>query len=502
MQGCAALIVAIGSGVWCAPPAEVDLPSIAELWNEPVIEVGTRKQLLVDDYVISHRHNLHRELNQADKANDGKPLLVRDQAWEQANLFQVQSVLREDDQFVMHYGYVGPVDYCCRAVSPDGLTWTKPALGLREFDGSKDNNLVDYRGAVRFLDPHEADPAQKYKAVYRPLESSGLPHACCLAYSADGDHWFSYHDGKPVTDRASDTLNQLAWDERAKVYRLFTRTDFGAGGGPREYRGAREMINPDIKTDPANWTTVRNWIFDREGPQEVLRRQIHTVNFWQHEGIDFAFLSVMEWPAFNIPQVDVGEDRRRHERDVWNSYLATRRGGHQSDWDLSWVYAGKPIIDRGPDGSFDKDMVHVAVSPVTWNDQHWIYYTGWPNGHMRHPYQPAIGLATLPLDRMIFLEPWRSKSPGWMITKPFVCQGGQLELNADAADGRIEAQVLNTDGEPRSDVPNPLVWDRQDGVRLTPAKATGADLAAVQGEVIRLKFTLKSARLFAFQFQE
>jgi len=33
---------------------------------------------------------------------------------------------------------------------------------------------------------------------------------------------------------------------------------------------------------------------------------------------------VMEWPAFNIPQVDVGQDTARHERDVW---IATWRPG-------------------------------------------------------------------------------------------------------------------------------------------------------------------------------
>jgi hypothetical protein len=480
------------------PPTDVDLPAIADLWNEPAIEIGLAKQLLVDDYVISQKRNIQRDLNQVSKENGGKPLLVRDKPWEQANLFQVQSVLREDGKFVMHYGYVGPVDYTCRAVSNDGLKWTKEVLGLREFNGSKENNLLDYRGAVRFLDSHEDDPAHRFKSVYRPLESSGLPHAACLAYSADGLEWYSYHDGKPVTGRASDTLNQLAWDERAQVYRLFTRTDFGAGGGPREYRGAREMINPDVKANPANWKTVREWIFDREGPREVLRRQIHTVNFWQHEGIDFGFLSVMEWPAFNIPQVDVGDDATRHERDVWNCYLATRRGGHESEWDLTWVYAGKPVIERGEAGAFDKDILHVAASPVTHDDRHWIYYTGWPNGHMRHPYLPAIGLATVPLDRFVFVEPWKESSPGWIITKPFVWKGNGLELNADVQEGRIKAEILDARANRLAGYVGHV--ERKDGVRLDIEwhdKAT--DLAKLQGKTVRLKFTLNRARLFAFQ---
>src|SRR5688572_27436207 len=137
------------------------LPSIADLWKEPAIEIGLAKQLLVDDYLISHRHNIHRDLNQATKANGGQPVLVRDKPWEQANLFQVQSVRREGDKFVMHYGYTGPVDNCCRAVSEDGVHFTKPILGLHEFEGSKENNLLDHQGALFFLDPHETDPAHK-----------------------------------------------------------------------------------------------------------------------------------------------------------------------------------------------------------------------------------------------------------------------------------------------------------------------------------------------------
>ena len=486
------------------PPPQVSLPAIADVWREPSLPIGRSKQLLTDDYVISHRHNIHRDLNQAAKANAGRPVLVRDKPWEQANLFQVQMVCREGDQFVMHYGYTGPVDYCCRAVSDDGIQWTKPNLGLREFAGSKANNLLDHRGAMFFLDPHETDPAHKYKAVHRPLESTGLPHAACLAYSSDGLHWKSYNDGKPVTGRATDTLNQLVWDERDKVYRLFTRTDFGAGGGPTELRGAREMINPDVRADPRNWTTVRDWIFDRKGPQEAKRRQIHTVNFWQHEGIDFGLMVVMEWPAFNIPQVEVGDDQRRHERDVWNLYLATRRGGHECDWDLSWIYADKPLIPRGGDGAFDKDLIHNAASIVTWQDQHWIYYTGWPNGHMRHPYLPAIGLARLPLDRFVYLESWKDSEPGWLITKPFQVEGNRLQVNADASSGSLAVEIPDEEGIPLPDFTReeskPL--EGVDGLRLEARWKDHSDLTGLRGRTVRLKFYLQRARLYAFQMKD
>lgn len=485
-------------------PPDLQVPRVADLWREPPVAVGLDKQLLVDDHVVAHRHNIHRELNPATKANGGKPVLVRDQPWEQANLFQVQTVVHDGRRFLMRYGYTGPVDYCGQAESDDGLHWTKPVLGLRDFAGSKDNNLVDHRGAVFFLDPHETDPAHRYKSAHRPLEAAHEVQGACLAHSADGIHWQSYHGGKPVTGRATDTLNQLAWDARAGLYRLFTRTDFGAGGGAREFRGAREMINPDVRANPTGWATVREWIFDREGPGEVLRRQIHTVNFWQHEGVDFGLMVVMEWPASNIPQVDASADRGRHERDVWNCYLATRRGGHRADWDLSWIYAGKPLIARGPDGSFDKDMIHNAATVVTWRDTHWIYYTGWPNGHMRHPYRPAIGVATLPLDRFVQLEPWQRAEPGWIITKPFRLDGAALELNADARGGSVAVEVLTEEGEPVPgfDLAHADPIRGGDGLRLQARWKGPARLASLRGRTVRLRITLERARLFAFQIRE
>jgi len=264
------------------------------------------------------------------------------------------------------------------------------------------------------------------------------------------------------------------------------------------------MTNPDVKADPTNWTTVRNWIFDREGPAEVKRRQIHTVNFWQHEGIDFGLMVVMEWPAFNIPQVDSSRDKRRHERDVWNVYLATRRGGHEADWDLSWIYAEKPLIPRGGEGSFDKDLIHNAPRIVTHGDLHWLYYTGWPNGHMRHPYLPAIGLATLPLDRFVSLEPWKTNEAGWIITRPFQLEGNQLELNANAAAGSIRMEILDEDGNAapgfsRDDC-QPLA--KVDGLRLRPRWKNQADLNSLIGQTVRLKIELERASLFAFQVRK
>ena len=74
----------------------------------------------------------------------------------------------------------------------------------------------------------------------------------------------------------------------------------------------------------------------------------------------------------NIPKPGEPYDRRpdhqkRHEHDIVNFYIGTARGNAM--WDLTWVYAGEPLIERGPDGSFDKDMIFPASQIVTHEDK-------------------------------------------------------------------------------------------------------------------------------------
>ena len=61
----------------------------------------------------------------------------------------------------------------CYAISEDGLTWEKPALGLADFDGSTRNNLlppsVDGKQFIRrpnlVQDFQEDDPGKRYKML-------------------------------------------------------------------------------------------------------------------------------------------------------------------------------------------------------------------------------------------------------------------------------------------------------------------------------------------------
>ena len=51
--------------------------------------------------------------------------------------YTMKSQLRPGEQITAAHP-----QYACYAESRDGITWTRPSLGLFEFNGSKDNNIV------------------------------------------------------------------------------------------------------------------------------------------------------------------------------------------------------------------------------------------------------------------------------------------------------------------------------------------------------------------------
>jgi len=79
----------------------------------------------------------------------------------------------------------------CYAVSKDGIHWKKPKLGLVEYNGNTENNLVDLnvsfiRAAVVLYDPEDPNPARRFKMAYESDESG---NRISVAYSPDGLKW-------------------------------------------------------------------------------------------------------------------------------------------------------------------------------------------------------------------------------------------------------------------------------------------------------------------------
>ena len=110
------------------------------------------------------------------------------------------------------------------------------------------------------------------------------------------------------------------------------------------------------------------------------------------------------------------------------------------------------------------------------------------------------GLATLRLDGFVCLE--AKEDPGTIITRPFKLLGSRLQVNVEATDGELRVEVLDAHSNPVKGFSgsHAETYAGIDGLRFEPTWGR-SDLSELVGEIIHLKFSLKNAKLYAFQIR-
>ena len=91
---------------------------------------------------------------------------------------------------------------------------------------------------------------------------------------------------------------------------------------------------------------------------------------------------------------------------------------------------------------------------------------------------------------------------GTLTTHPLIFQGSRLTVNAAAAEGRVTLEILDEAGRVvpgygREECLIQTFDSTQQEMRWTRQ----ADLAAVQGKPVRLRFYLQNADLYGFQIR-
>ena len=121
----AALVLAL------APMAVIDVQLLRA--DDPL-------QLFLDDRVIESQRDVRFVLHSPRPAEIA---IQRDKPWEDSTMYD-PVVIQDGDRYRMWYraNFNSPPYYTAYAESKDGIRWTKPSLGLVEYGGSKDNNIV------------------------------------------------------------------------------------------------------------------------------------------------------------------------------------------------------------------------------------------------------------------------------------------------------------------------------------------------------------------------
>ncbi|MBR3895047.1 MAG: hypothetical protein IKJ35_07865 [Clostridia bacterium] len=361
-----------------------------------------------------------------------------DNPWEQPRVGAYATVLKVGNTYHAWYEVVATDPACfslCYATSRDGVHWDKPALGLHEYDGSKENNIVRVNGGHGYytdegevvMYDENAPAEERFKMVFTRVVYDYEPGVRRIltgvethgAVSADGIHWNElgkFFDG-------GDTQASLLYDNVRKKYVIMTKSR-APGHVTRRTMTYSESDDFRTFTEPR---IVLNG--DPNDPPDVDYYQL-AAHPWK--GADHAFV------LFPTPF--------HRTADHVEVILATSR-------DLNTIHRPmglSPIISRenGLPG-----CVYSCVGMVDDGEGKWIhYYSPMPGGHnaegmvseeMRNARYPGICRFIYREDGYTSLH---AESHG-AITTVLLQFGKRLRINADIQKlGRIELAVADEEG--------------------------------------------------------
>ena len=165
-------------------------------------------------------------------------MFQHDQPWE-GNTCCYHTIFHDGQKYRMYYrashlasmgtGAIGDhPEFTCYAESDDGVHWTRPHLGLFEFQGSNENNIVlaNDPATHNFAPFLDTNPAAAPEARFKALGRS--PKGLHAYQSEDGIHWNRMQDQAVITEGRFDSLNLAFFDNLKNQYVEYHR-DFRNG---------------------------------------------------------------------------------------------------------------------------------------------------------------------------------------------------------------------------------------------------------------------------------
>ncbi|MCX6623306.1 MAG: hypothetical protein NTY38_20020, partial [Acidobacteria bacterium] len=439
--------------------------------------------LFVDDHDVLYRSGTRRVLHPAQR-HPANPLIRPERPWEGA--IGWSSIHRDEagGKYQLWYqAYSAGVSQkrthdsvVCYAESADGVHFVKPNLGLFQYNGIRDTNIVlignggfgdRYTNSV-LVDHRDPDPAHRYKMIFYDwfLESGREYPGLQLAFSPDGIHWTKRAGGvllktlygglgqpppfagedpvfeEPGRGRArrswrmpmtmSDAVD-LMFDPRRQVYALYGKMwmDGPTGGlawkhgmGRTESRNLIDWSRPELLLSP-----------DDDDDRHV---EFHTCPVFFYHDRYFALGQVLrKAPAMMIDiELMLSQDGIHWERPFRQPYFLPRN----------------PLPD-----SFDSGSIFTNATPIVSGREmrfYWGAYSGPAVGGTDRNLRSGGGLATIPLDRFAGIRPVELsdqrmlrtaiRNQGQVTLRPIdLSEVGRITLNADASQGSMRVELLD-----------------------------------------------------------
>ena len=442
------------------------------------LRVGTNTQLFLDDDIVESRTGLTRRLHSVKK-HASNPVLAKSSPFEGKHLSLWSPVLWDPEEklyklwYVSHGGAAdadteGEPDYHFQAVSRDGIHWDKPVLNITGAHNRISVPTVSSYGThLQYLwkDADAPDPQQRYKAF-------GLTGYLGFFTSPDGLSW-AYRGLTAYGTDDTPANVRVPWLDRYVHVVRPTMT-----GKPPGYRTI--AVGDSSGTMDGVWPWKLLFTPDATDRASDPDLQFYGMPMSPYQECLIGFLWIYHSGA----------------ADTIETQLAFSRDGR------NWIRPGnrQPVIAPGQPGEWDAGMVYGTCLLVI-GDEIRVYYHGWSGTHSAVG-TGAIGFGTLRLDGFASLRAGAGAGAGagTLTTKPFVCEGRTLRINADVPSGQVRVEVQDKAGRPLSGFRlrdcRPFSGD---AVRHRFAWQGKSDLTEFLGREIRLHFEVLRGDLYSFR---
>jgi len=288
--------------------------------------IGNRKECFFDKFLIDEQKTsaetrLHKPIRKG-------VILDLDMPWE-GNLVTMFTVIHAEGKWKMYY-VDQPNKHVAYAESDDAHHWVRPNLGIVEFNGSKENNLILNREMLKAFDFTSFDnmsvfydenpncpPDEKYKMVCMWLGHSAL----IMLAGADGIH---FTKSRLITDDGEfDSQNRAFWSKEHNKYFCYFRGEHTPG---------RDIAWMDMsyvnKVAWALYDPERRLLREPDDGTEAFMRDIQVAEsddfiHWtksrriETTGEDFQLYNNCVFPYPGAPHIFVGFPLRYVERKAW-----------------------------------------------------------------------------------------------------------------------------------------------------------------------------------------
>ena len=468
--------------VWLGAALALGLATAA-VCGDPALDIGSRRELFVDDFLVD-RFGGDARL-ELQRPTPREVVLVTDRPWE-GNTSAYFTVFQDGRRYRMYYRgshfdeknrRATHPEVTCYAESSDGLHWTRPELGLFEFGGSRQNNIVwAGPGTHNFTPFLDTNPGAEAEARYKALASDGAgrKHGLYAFQSPDGIHWKLMQEEPVITAGAFDSQNLAFWDPVRKQYRAYWRifTEGVTAGGvwrPGGYRAIRTATSADF----LRWGPHADLTYADTRLEHLYTNAVRVYERAPHLFIGFPTRFHPERGEQVEPIFMSSRDGvhfRRFAEPVIPVTAPEDRGGNRSNY-MTWGLVRLPGDDR-----------HYSVYATE------AYYRG-PAGRVRRFTYRVDGFVSV-----------RARQ-GELVTKPLRFQGNWLSVNYAAPEGEVRVEIQDASGVPIEGYrASQCVALRGDAIEQGVAWQKGADVGRLAGQPVRLRFVLRNADVFAFTF--